>query len=424
MMNRRILLWTAGAATAVLVVVIAARLWLKGGVTVPPPPESDLIAPSGADSLPSRGPGADSPSPATRLQELTAPPTDGSGDGRQTPVPPGLPEAPTQPTVGTDKRTLSASRARPPGIDEEDPPLSLTGQISRFMKQARAESGPEAVKLGRRLLAADNPMLRAAGAAILSEFGALDEAALQAIAADPDPAVAVNVLGWLGDSGADELSRDLAEAIRDQGLTASDVIDLVLSDSLNAAGGRAALELIAEDAPPEQSAALYAYVTTNNTQAYSVRMKAAVLLADTMSFEEYRKEINSLQDSASAEEDPLWAEGITRLAHRLEGPAEVMATEPSLSPSDIEEMLAREYPMTLEDLAQQVEYVTGKDDAVVTPGTAAVLEEHLEQLDTRPWTEDQQSSLLRLHNLVDQLAAMETNGEASPTSSSAPPGAD
>jgi len=308
-------------------------------------------------------------------------------------------------------------------MDVESPPLTPTGQILRFLKQSRSESGPQAVALGRQLLEAEDPMLRVAGAAVLSDHGALDQDTLLSIASDVEPAVAVNVIGWLNDTGESALAHNLATMIRERGIDTSDLIDLVLSETLNGAGSRAALEIINDSAPAEESAALYSLVSTNSAQEYAVRMKAAVLMADTMDFSSYRDQIAEMKENASAEE-ALWLEGISRLADRLEGPLAVMESAPTLSASDVDEMVAREYPMTLEDLAQRIEYVVGSEKAHIEAGTAARLREHVEAFEARPWTEEQQSSLQRLSSLAEQVAAMELENAAPANLPAPPPGAE
>ena len=109
-------------------------------------------------------------------------------------------------------------------------------------------------------------------------------------------------------------------------------------------------------------------------------MKGALQLRDTMEFADYGDEINAMAGA----DDALWQEGLSRLARRIEGPAVVHEGPATLTASDVDEMLAREYPMTLEDLAQKIEYVIGREDSYVQAGTAACRDEHLAALADRP----------------------------------------
>jgi hypothetical protein len=295
----------------------------------------------------------------------------------------------------------------------------MAAQINSFVEQAKLESGPEAGELGAQLLEADEAALRVAGGAVLAETGALDEEALAHMAGDEDASVPVNVLGWLMDNGYGEQAHALAGLIRIDGRA---LVDLLVSDALNGAGSRAALDLASAMLSPEDAMDTYLDVAATETQDYSARMKAAMLLRDTMDFESYRDEIGNMKTASSAE-DPVWQEGIARLAQSLEGPIPVHTGPATLTPSDVDQLLAREYPMSIEDLALRIEYVMGQDNAYVQPGTALRLQEHVVELEKRPWTEEQKMSLTRLNTLAEELPAFETEGQAPGNVPEPPPGA-
>jgi hypothetical protein len=152
-------------------------------------------------------------------------------------------------------------------------------------------------------------------------------------------------------------------------------------------------------------------------------MKALLLRRSTMDFVDFRNEVDRLRAGAAGAEEALWKEGLDRLADRLAGPVPVQAGPPAVTPEDIDEMLAREYPMSMEDLAQHLEYAVEQPDAFIQQGTAARLAERVEALDRQPWTEDQQVSLQRLRNVRPALAARERPAAENPSGETPPPDA-
>jgi len=201
-------------------------------------------------------------------------------------------------------------------------------------------------------------------------------------------------------------------------------VRLIDSGQLIASGSRAALEVLSDQVTGDEARVLFGSISEDDTHDYAVRMKATLLMREQLEFSTFRNEVKRLQGEASGE-DPLWAEGITRLADRIAGPVAVHSGAPTLTANDVDEMLAREYPMTLEDLAQHLEYVTGQEDAYVAPGTSDRLREHIAELQKLPWTENQQVSLTRLETLAEQLPAFEeTSSGPPPNMLEPPPGAE
>jgi hypothetical protein len=300
---------------------------------------------------------------------------------------------------------------------------SLLGQINATVAEAAAVAGPRAVELGRGLLAATNAGLRVAGVAVLSEHGGLTAELLAAVAADADLAVPLNAMGWLADTGKRAQADTLAGSLAARGVSADDVIALMDTGRLNAAGSREALDVLSGSLPADEARVLYASVSEDAAHQYSVRMKAALLMRDTVDFETYRTAVGALQ-RASSEDDPLWQEGITRLATRLQGPAPVHEATAALTPSDVDALLAREYPMTLEDLAQNLEWIASRESVYVKPGTAAHLAARIAELKKQPWTADQQTALTRVETVAAELPALEAASPSPPsTLPEAPPGA-
>jgi hypothetical protein len=319
--------------------------------------------------------------------------------------PPALSREPSERAQPRQPPRGDGTAARPPDLDRVEPPPSLAAQVHGFVRRARAESGPETAQLGRRLLEADTPMLRVAGAAILGEEGVLDEQTLARVAADPSPAVTVNTLGWLEDTGHADLADALHNMLDPGRFDTDTLIDLLDSETLDSSGSRAALDLLSAGLSAEEAVVLYGEVASDAARDYAVRMKAALLLRDTMEFEDYRATIRNMRNTAAGD-DPLWVEGVTRLDTRLQGPVEIQAGAVTVTPSDIDVMLAREHPMMVEDLAAWLEYAVDRTDSRIVEGTVQRLLGHIEELEKLPWTEEQQLALDRLHTAAEQLARL------------------
>ena len=371
--------------------------------------------PAGARGVESGGSVAPVPVPVP--PRPPAPPEDFS-------PPPGVAPAAGSPPSRMEGEPSAEPPAVPPGLHQPDRPPTMLAQVNRFVEESKRTAGPQAAELGAQLLTSTNPLLRVAGVAVLAENDALDEATLQYVAEDEDPAVAVNALGWLLDHGQSTASGALGELLAQRSLDSTELVRLIDSGQLIASGSRAALEVLSDQVTGDEARVLFGSISEDDTHDYAVRMKATLLMREQLEFATFRNEVKRLQGEASGE-DPLWAEGITRLADRIAGPVAVHSGAPTLTANDVDEMLAREYPMTLEDLAQHLEYVTGQEDAYVAPGTSDRLREHIAELQKLPWTENQQVSLTRLETLAEQLPAFEeTSSGPPPNMLEPPPGAE
>lgn len=352
--------------------------------------------------------------PAPTLNDVTGPPP---------PAPP-IPAGRTGHVPGDGPRDTSGPETPrptvPPDLDAEPRPPSMEAQVQRMIKQAMSESGPEAAALAKQLLDSDNPELRAVGAALLSEVNALDAETLRRVAEDADLAVPLNTLGYLHDHGRVDAFRSLAGLLPGGRLSGEGLVSAIERGHINGSGIRVGLDLLHASGDPGASRELYDALANDAAQEYAVRMKATMLMRDAMAFEDYRREVNRLS-AQGANTDPLWQEGISRLSTRLEGPLPVHDAAPTLTRSDIDERLAREFPMTLEDLAQHLEYVLARNDAYIQPGASMRLDERLTELRALPWTDEQQLSMGRLESAVPALQAREDPDSPPPPHLSLPP---
>ena len=106
--------------------------------------------------------------------------------------------------------------------------------------------------------------------------------------------------------------------------------------------------------------------------------------------------------------DSLWVSGIVQLAARLNAPelkdAGALGT---ISPLDIEMLNSIGTPISLENLAIQLEYVVSIKDPLVYAGTAAQLETLLDSLPNDSASEEDRIVRQRLAGLQDRLKSLE-----------------
>ncbi|MCX7590678.1 MAG: hypothetical protein N2255_03520 [Kiritimatiellae bacterium] len=299
---------------------------------------------------------------------------------------------------------------------------SMAAQMRRFIEQARAESGPDADLLGRQLLRSKEPLLRVAGVAVLSELDGVDEEILRTVAADQNLSVLVGAIGWLYDTGNREGAKFLGNALRARNLGVETLAELMFSETLDATGQRALLRMLEEGMiPAEEAENILHLVLDEDALPYSVRMQALYQLRDRTEFESFRRIVNSLLSEAEKAQDEVWREGLSRLANRLKGPVKIHAGPPVLTPHDVEEMLARPFPMMLEDLALFVEYVIRKPQSYVQKGTSHRLLTCLQEVARQPLSEDEQNALRRLESFILPLGSMEKEEPVPPHVPIAPP---
>jgi len=296
----------------------------------------------------------------------------------------------------------------------------MSAQMNSIVKQYQATAGPEVLALGQQLLVATNPTLRVVGMALISENNGMSDEVLKQVADDEDISVPLNSLGWLLDTGELESADKLAIFMEGQSVTAGMLENAIDTDALTESGNRAAMNILVDSLTGEESRALFASISEDETHEYSVRMKAAMLLRETLDFDAFRNEIAELNNAAD-EEDALWDEGILRLNNSIQGPAEIHSGAPTLTPSDVDMMLAREYPMTLEDMAQQLEYVIRQPNAYIQEGTTERLIQRVAENRNRPQTEDQQPCLTRIETIIEQLPEMEQPLANAPANLPQPP---
>ncbi len=292
-------------------------------------------------------------------------------------------------------------------------------QVQNFLRQMEDEASPAMAEHARGMLGSTSAVLRAAGAILLAKAQPLDERDLEALASHDDLSVPLTVLEWLRDSGRLAEAGDLAEKLQQKGGDDSAVVSLLENGGMRVAGGRLILDILQPALAPDKARGLYLSLARDESQDYGLRMKSAMYLRDVVPFEAYRQVLNDMTNTATQGE-PLWADGLQRLAERLEGPAEVVEAPPSLLLQDVDSLLARENPTDLEDLALQVEYVISHANSRVSAGTAARLAEGLAAMKEGPLSEDDQAARARVEQMMDGVSAIE-QARPAPPSSGPPP---
>lgn len=353
--------------------------------------------------------------PPARPRSLVSHPTMRPENENDESLPHRPPPPPPRIQPGEDARP-----EEPPEMHRKEPPPSMSAQMSSLVKQTQATAGPDALALGEQLLIATNSTLRVVGMALISENNGMSDDVLKQVANDEDLSVPLNSLGWLLDAGEMDSADKLTSFMEGQSITASMLENAIDTDALTESGNRAAMNILVDSLTGEESRALFASISEDETHEYSVRMKATLLLQEILDFESFRNEVGELS-KAAGEEDALWNEGIQRLNNSIQGPAEIHSGAPTLTPSDIDMMLAREYPKTLEDMAQQLEYITRQPNAYVLEGTTENLIQNVAELRNRPQSEDQQLCLTRIETIIEQLPELEQPLANAPANLPQPP---
>lgn len=391
--------------TAVIALFILIRLVLNPSDTkdtpAPVPPGPDVESTPLAPVVP--------PSPAVSppVEDRDPPP---SVPPPATPAPPSAPTAPPPGSIAD----------RPPGhLDEQTEP-TLAGEVDAFIAAMKAEGGPEQYDRARDMLKSEQPLVQAAGAAVLAEAGLLAESDMQQVAGDL--AVGLEFLGWLRDRGDAEYALQLEVLLTEAGLDNATLTNLLEAGVIRAAGGRAALDLLQNTLPAEEQTALYQTLAGAEAQDYTVRMQALWRLRSQLPFETYREQVGALALEADRG-DAVWNEGLTRLDQSLQGPLPVLDRPPLLAPQGIDGLFARPYPMMLEDAVLAVEYTVQHDNGQVVQGTADRLLSYVSSLQQDPLSSEQHTALLRLQRLTESLEVMEGQGPPLLFDPDLPPGA-
>lgn len=302
----------------------------------------------------------------------------------------------------------------PEGIDAM-PALSPLAQFSRMVVQLQNNTLISLAEYGRPMLTSTNPTLRALGGVLLSKANALDEAALRQLVADEDLAVPFLVMEWIRDYGSAEQIAAFANALADRDVPVDQLADALLEGHFAVGGGRAALDQLAAELPPEDREEALRQIAEEPELAYDVRMRSLLVLGESAAADSYRETLDDLRNSA-AEEDEIWREALARLEERSyddEGTALLPANR--ITTRDLYQILFNDYPHMVRDVALYLEDRLLNPDLEIESGSAELVGNFLKEFpeSNRDWNVEDEEVLVRLNALQVRLADREHADEES-----------
>lgn len=412
--------WKAGLALGILV-VLAAAAFLIG-----------RSKPSGAE---------------TRTEALAAPP-DGSG---AEPAADAADENPLldlpapEPLLGeiADAAGFMPEAVFGPGLTEEwieferlsgdmlfpSVPMRMEAAIWRAYRMVATNAEADPAALGFKMLSSTSAFVRTTGAIwMLEQNGQLNPAILDQLIGDEEAFVPLTVLGWMRDSGLEQVAEQFAARWRAAGNEAETAaIEALLDASLNNMAGRTALWLSEKSARSEdEKRELAARVLADEAADYGVRGQAALLLRNRMEVAAYQEliaghaevpppvslEAPEPEDGEAPEWEPPTAfeAAMGLLNQRTAGPAEVMGRTPVLTKDDADLFFAEESAVMLENAALWVEAVVDYGTAEARPGFADTLARYVADLPVEELPANQALTLRRIQSRLAALKRMEREG--------------
>ena len=296
----------------------------------------------------------------------------------------------------------------PEGIDAM-PALSPLAQFSRMVEQLQNNTLVSLEEYGRPMLLSTNPTLRALGGVLLSKANALDEAALRQLVADEDLAVPFLVMEWIRDYGSAEQIAAFAEALAAREIPADQLADAISDGHFAVGGGRAALDRLVVELPPEDREDALLQIAEEPELAYDVRMRSLLVLGESADAESYRAALDNLRNSA-AEEETAWTEALARLQERIyddEGLELLPANR--ITTRDLYQILYNDYPYMVRDVALYLEDRLLNPDLEIESGSAELVGNFLKEFpeSDRDWDVENEEVLVRLNALQVRLADRE-----------------
>lgn len=333
-----------------------------------------------------------------------------------------LADSPTVPGASVPPGVAkSEADVRPPWMQEDG---SVVGEsrrdsgIRRLAQEITQGSGPFSAEQARGLLAADQAGLGVVGAAVMLSQPDWDAELMRLVAAHDDPAVPLFAMQALADAGRTDEANALREQLRERLAGIDDWASLVQVGGLPGTVARGLMNLASELASEQDRTSLAVALVSDDALDYGGRMRAMLELRDLLPFEDYRAAVRSEYSQADDNDDPVWQEGIKRLAERLEGPVVVHTGTPYMTPSDVDVMVAREYPAMYEDLTLRLEMLAADEAAVIGEGVKDKLQDVIKTATAYPLSDSEAAALQRLSALVPDIIERDASALAPPP----PPG--
>lgn len=205
----------------------------------------------------------------------------------------------------------------PPELSDLQSRLSPRAAFAWQVRRLRDAEGADPEALGRRMLAFDDPTLRALGGVLLVDAEALDADTAAAVAADPNPFVPLIVAERELDYRGPGAAAPLLEALRARRLSEAALREAAESPEGMQGGGRTALALMLEARDGDGRAELCLEAARNAALPYDVRMDAVFRLAEALPETEALARVEDLLAEAGDPSEDLWAEALLRTSERL-----------------------------------------------------------------------------------------------------------
>lgn len=307
-------------------------------------------------------------------------------------------------------------REEKPWADEKGQPMvpsPADGMIRSLAEEIKTATGPEALNQAQSLLASDQEGVGQIGAELMldqpdSEW---NENLLRILADNQDPSAPLYALQALGDAGKTEAYEALLSLLANR-FKGTDWAALLQQKEWTGTSLRGLLDLVRELGDADQRRAVIEEVLAAEVVDYGARMQALLELRELLPFEEYRQMVRNELSQVAGQEPSIWQIGLAQLLQRLEGPIEIKSAPQVMTPSDVELIVAREYPAMYEDLALHVEMLAKDPASVFQTGVVAKLTELVQQARKYPLTADQNNALTRIETLIPRIVESNAAGLA------------
>ncbi len=249
-------------------------------------------------------------------------------------------------------------------FEGEDLDITLAGfdaQLDAMLANVMAE---DLRTHANNMLAEDNALLRAFGAALLAALRELAyEDIEQVVAADPQAALVL--ADWLSRQAFFDYQSMVWKSF-DQNVRNEVLHNILLANEAAESGSRVLLDYVVSRDERGANAELYRMLAESEVSPITIRQKSAAALTLHESPRELHQYFAALTDNL-AEDDPF-REHAVRLAIEYEGPESAYRAEPHLTLDRVDGLMARDYEGNWEDLAIRVEQVATLPDALIEPG--------------------------------------------------------
>jgi hypothetical protein len=307
-------------------------------------------------------------------------------------------------------------REEKPWADEKGQPMvpsPADGMIRSLAEEIATATGPEALTQAQSLLASDQEGVGQIGAELMIDQPASewDDDLFRLVADNQDLAVPLYALQALRDKGM-AAEYDTLRALLASRLKGADWAAILQQQEWTGTALRGLLDLARELGDADQRQDVISGVLEADGVDYGARMQALLELRELLPFEEYRQVVQNELSQVAGQEPSIWQIGLAQLLQRLEGPVEIKAGPQVMTPSDVELIVAREYPAMYEDLALHVEMLAKDPAGVFQTGVVAKLTELIQQARKYPLSTDQDNALTRIETLIPSIVESNATGLA------------